>query len=106
MITMTPKDVVERFRRAKDARSTWESHWQFSCWNRGDPNRAKVLSVTERNKTFASCLRIARRAVIGSLPDMTCGSTHYHTLAVRPTWAKGRAARKVVGRHLFYNNVE
>lgn len=42
MITMTPKDVVERFRRAKDARSTWESHWQ-ECYDYCLPQRGNLI---------------------------------------------------------------
>lgn len=28
MTALTPKDVVQRFQRAKDRRATWETHWQ------------------------------------------------------------------------------
>lgn len=106
MTALTPKDVVQRFQRAKDRRATWETHWQFSCWNEGDPNRKTIEAVTTDDKVFASCVRIACRAVAGSLADPTGGATHYHTAAVYPPWARGRAPTAVIGAHLFYANVE
>lgn len=79
---------------------------QFSCWNEDDPNRAKLEAVRPGNKIFDACLRIARRAVAGTLDDPTLGSTHYHTAEVRPAWARRRAPAVVIGHHLFYNDVE
>ena len=29
MTELTPKEVVDRFTRAKERRSVWESHWQY-----------------------------------------------------------------------------
>ena len=52
--------------------------YQFSCWNRSDPNFQKLQKVDQNNLYFASALRVARRAVIGALEDPTYGATHYH----------------------------
>lgn len=43
--------------------------YQFSCWNRSDPNFQKLQAIDDKNLYFASALRIARRAVAGVLPD-------------------------------------
>lgn len=80
--------------------------WQFSCWNRNDPNRPRVLAVTPKNRAFASCLRIARRAVRGGLEDFTFGATHYHTTQAHPPWAWNRSPCLELGGHLFYNTIE
>lgn len=80
--------------------------WQFSCWNPADPNRAKLLAVTVADPVFATCLRVARRAVAGLLPDPTGGATHYHHDTIHPAWAEGRAPSAEIGRHLFYTDVE
>lgn len=79
--------------------------WQFSCWNVGDPNRAKLLAVDSTDPVFALALRIARRAAAGGLPDPTAGATHYHARGVRPEWAAGRQPMAEIGRHLFYADV-
>ncbi|OJX79898.1 cell wall hydrolase [Magnetospirillum sp. 64-120] len=80
--------------------------WQFSCWNQGDPNRAKLERVTEQDRMFRVCLRVARRAAAGVLDDPTGGATHYHTSQVAPPWARGRTPSAIIGNHLFYNDVE
>lgn len=79
---------------------------QFPCWDEGSRNRQKIQSVTKENRVFASCLRIARRAVAGTLEDITFGSTHYHAKSVNPPWSCRRGARVEIGKFLFYNNVE
>lgn len=108
--------IVNRVRhaQARGGRYWWgtsieqvcQKPWQFSCWNEGDPNRAKLLAVTERDRSFRICLRVARRAVAGVLDDPTRGATHYHTRAVLPPWARSRSPSAEIGNHLFYNDVE
>lgn len=76
--------------------------YQFSCWNRSDPNFRKLQAVDERDLYFATALRIARRAVIGALEDITSGATHYHARSVSPYWAKKETPGAVIGAHIFY----
>ncbi len=110
MTDITPKGVIERYRHAKERRGQWESHWQFSCWNEGDPNRAKIEAVGQgtdkNNRNFQSCLRIARRALAGTLKDPTGGATHYHEKSATPPWARDRKPSAEIGNHRFYNDVE
>lgn len=103
--------VLNRVAVAKGRRNFWwgwtvetvcRKPWQFSCWNANDPNRAKLLAVQAGDLGFDTCLRIARRALAGVLADPTRGATHYHTRAVEPSWAKGRAPTVEIGNHLFY----
>ena len=101
-----PADIIARHRKARDKRAEWEGMWRFSCWNPDDPNRAKIERAGEQDREFASCVRIARRAVMGALADPTRGATHYHALGVNPPWAAGRAPSVVIGQHRFYNDVE
>lgn len=87
-------------------REVCRKRWQFSCWNEGDPSRPKLLAVDGDDREFALCLRIARRAVRGTLEDRTGGATHYHARHVHPAWAAGRVPSAEIGHHLFYNDVE
>lgn len=80
--------------------------YQFSAWNKNDPSYQRLTTVTDKNIHFATALRIARRAVIGALPDCTNGATHYHADYVSPYWARGEAPVKTIGRHIFYKLVE
>jgi len=77
--------------------------YQFSCWNRSDPSYKKLIAVDDSNLYFATCLRIARRAVLGELDDHTGGATHYHADYVAPYWAKGQTPTITIGRHIFYD---
>lgn len=75
---------------------------QFSCWNKDDPNRQVLNSDLSADPIFDVCKRIAVRAIKGLLPDMTKGSTHYHTLSVHPKWASALVPNAQIGNHLFY----
>lgn len=76
--------------------------YQFSCWNKNDPNFAKLQVVNVSNKEFAICLRIARRAIHGVLKDVTGGATHYHTKTIQPKWAMNATTIADIGHHVFY----
>lgn len=95
-----------RYRRARERRAVWEGHWAFSCWNEGDPNRAKLEAVDAREPAFALCLDIAAAALAGRLADPTGGATHYHAAGVSPWWARGHSPCARIGRHVFYRGVD
>lgn len=78
---------------------------QFSCWNIGDPNRAKMIAVTLNDAAFRVAYEIAQNAASGKLTDITNGSDHYHTAAISPTWSSGQVPTKIIGTHKFYNTV-
>lgn len=80
--------------------------YQFSCWNRSDPNFKKLQVVDEKDLYFSTAMRIARRALIGVLPDMTKGATHYHADGVLPFWARGETPSVKIGNHIFYRIAE
>ncbi|WP_257386328.1 cell wall hydrolase [Tahibacter caeni] len=87
---------------------------QFSCWNAGDPNLAKLKAVTDADTAFRECLDIAAAAVGGKLSpdpadpnrpkDPTKGGNHYHTVGLQPLphWAEGKTPTATIGRHVFY----
>ncbi|MAQ71803.1 MAG: hydrolase [Alphaproteobacteria bacterium] len=80
--------------------------YQFSCWNKSDPQYSRLLALTEEDKYFVTCKRIARRAVEGQVEDVTQGATHYHADYVSPAWADPRKNTVTIGRHIFYKLVE
>lgn len=107
--------VLNRVKVAQTRRGYWwgsdiisvcQKPYQFSCWNRTDPNYQKLIAVTQDNIHFMTCLRIARRAVAGVLTDNTLGATHYHADYVSPYWAKGQAPLITIGRHIFYKLID
>lgn len=103
--------VINRLRHAQKRGGFWWGHtivdictkpYQFSCWNENDPNYKKLIAVGSDDAQFAVCLRIARRAVVGTLPDNTGGADHYHADTIMPSWARDRAPIAVIGNHIFY----
>ncbi|MBL4589088.1 MAG: cell wall hydrolase [Alphaproteobacteria bacterium] len=89
--------------------------YQFSCWNKSDPQYRRVISdpqyrrvisVTEKDVYFATCMRVARRALWALIDDPTNGATHYHGDYVNPVWADINKKTKIIGRHIFYKLVE
>ena len=80
---------------------------QFSCWLPGDPNRAKLLAVTDRDAVFRECLVIAERAVRGEVGTLAKGATHYYRAGTpTPAWARGKRPCVTIGNHKFYNTIE
>lgn len=65
--------------------------WQFSCFNKADPNRDKIDKlVASGGKSislgeWAVCWRAAVEALAGQTADNTGGATHY---CVRKLWAR------------------
>jgi len=80
--------------------------YQFSCWNKSDPQYRRVISVTEKDVHFSTCVRVARRALLALIDDPTNGATHYHADYVNPVWADINKKTEIVGRHIFYKLVE
>lgn len=79
--------------------------WQFSCWNKSDPNRAILTGIdVESNAPAIRSCRNAVDAVLGGEPDFTNGADHYHAdYIAQPDWARGQKVVATVGRHKFYN---
>lgn len=72
--------------------------YQFSCWNRDDPNYRKVLNADARDNSFAKAIDIARVC----LADPTGGATHYHAANIYPYWARNQQPTATIGKHIFY----
>ncbi len=103
--------ILNRAEIARDKGRYWwgnniiqicQKPYQFSCWNRSDPNFKKLLNVDTKDLYFATAQKISRRAVIGVLDDITKGATHYHAAGMTPFWVKGEKPCAVIGRHIFY----
>lgn len=99
--------ILNRLQVSKEKGKFWwgnslieicQKPYQFSCWNRDDPNYRKVLNVDRRDKIFAKAYDIARCC----LPDPTNGATHYHARGIYPFWSRHQKPTAIIGHHIFY----
>jgi len=98
---------------AHGGRHWWGFDWltvcrakaQFSCWNPGDPNRAKLLAVDDGDAAFRLAEQVAADAIAGRITDPTFGATSYKVAATPWPYAWGHFRQPLVeiGRHAFYN---
>ena len=82
--------------------------YQFSCWNRNDPNFAYLSGAKPIPFRELAQARIAADQVIdGKVPDPTGGATHYYatTMPKAPTWVKGATLTLKLGHHVFFKDV-
>ncbi len=84
---------------------------QFSVWNRGDPNRRRVIDLVRDPSSvaidpeWAVADRVAREVLSGQSIDPTNGALFYHTRGVRPRWSRLGEGRQILGQHIFYSDV-
>lgn len=86
-----------------DAVSVCHAPWQFSCWNRGDPNRPRLEALAADDPKLRPARLVADAALDGTAGDPTGGADHYHARGTRPAWARGRRPLVSIGRHHFHH---
>lgn len=87
----------------RDVAGVCQAYAQFSCWDATDPNRAKLLTVTDADPQFREALVLAGCLIADHLPDLTGRADHYYDRrGATPYWAKGAFYRCTIGNHAFY----
>lgn len=104
--------VIDNRRRSGShgtyATETVSEAWQFSCWNKGDPNYTAMQGVdslrpgSEDQLMWLAAKRVAEEILAGRSADPTGGALFYHTAAVSPRWSAGLIPDRVIGGHLFF----
>ncbi len=82
--------------------------YQFSCWNKSDPNFAYLSGAKKIPFRELAQARIAADQVVdGKVSDPTGGATHYYatTMPKPPTWVKGAKQTLALGHHAFFKDV-
>jgi len=106
--------VIDNRRRAgthgRYATETVSAAWQFSAWNRNDPNYPAMMNIhtlspdSEDHRMWLAAKRVAAEILSGRSADPTGGALFYHTAAVSPRWSAGLAPIRVIGGHLFFRS--
>lgn len=90
------------------ATETVSEAWQFSAWNKNDPNYSAMMNIdklgpdSEDQLMWLTARRVAEEILSGASEDPTGGALFYHTAAVSPRWSSGLAPIRVIGGHLFF----
>lgn len=82
--------------------------YQFSCWNKTDPNYQFLIGLKQIPLRELAQVRIAADQVIdGKVPDLTGGATHYYAIAMKtpPVWAAKAKQTLKLGGHAFFKDV-
>jgi N-acetylmuramoyl-L-alanine amidase len=84
--------------------------WQFSCWNVGDPNLARLIEMPTSSLAYVRLGAVVDRAWLA--PDTVRGARHYYAPkgmadGKPPRWALHPQARQVarIGGHIFFADV-
>ena len=82
--------------------------YQFSCWNKNDPNFAYLSGAKPIPfREFAQVQIAADQVMAGKVADPTGGATHYYatTMPRPPMWIKGATQTLSLGHHVFFKSV-
>jgi spore germination cell wall hydrolase CwlJ-like protein len=87
----------------KTIAQTCQKPWQFSCWNKNDPNAQKIANLSY--PTYSKYFPVIEEALQA---DITNGATHYYAPAIvkEPEWAKGKKPCFECGHHKFYKDID
>jgi spore germination cell wall hydrolase CwlJ-like protein len=88
---------------AKSIHEVCLSPYQFSCWNKTDPNYEKIANkINDSCVVFNKCLEVAKNVLSRKWPDLTDGCDHYHAKNIKPYWAVYLQPKRTFGSHCFY----
>ncbi len=80
--------------------------WQFSCWNKKDPNSAKLNSMSANDPDLRSAMDAARRVLTRQVQNPIGNATHYYADSIpEPSWAAAGTLVKKIGRHRFFADI-
>jgi len=75
--------------------------WQFSCWNKNDPNRKKLPTLLKTHQHAAYAKMLA--ANINNLQRNYVGNAdHYCHVNTHNKWTRKGKIIKVIGKHKFF----
>lgn len=81
--------------------------YQFSCWNKNDPNFAYLSGAKPIPfREFAQAQIAADQVIDGKVPDPTSGATHYYATSIKaPGWSVKAKQTLKLGGHVFFKDV-
>ena len=74
--------------------------WQFSCWNKNDPQRPHLRKLL-RHELAPYAMKLAKNIDNLDLKFVQYAN-HYHIKRVKPYWSKGKRPVATIGNHVFF----
>ena len=99
--------VAEVMKRRNSDGQLWNdilAPYQFSCWNRNDPNLPLIQKADIKDKTFQTCVEVAHAVIAGTVQDSSNGATHYYafnSMSKPPYWAADMDVVAQIENHRF-----
>ncbi len=81
---------------------------QFSCWNKGDPNRERMRVLPKLSddhpdwKAWVMATRLAGRLLANAITDNVHGATYYCAKSIVPYWVGDMTELCIKAGHIFY----
>ena len=81
--------------------------WQFSCWNKEDPNLSKLRQLDFSDPNYARAYAVAADVLTTSTQcDPTKGANHYLARWLHnsspPRWVRSGEKTDTIGEHVFF----
>jgi len=78
--------------------------YQFSCWNKSDPNALKIEQLCQSDDTYQAIGVLVDHCAAGIEPDPTCGADHYKVTGTPASWDESTAGKTavIIGHHSFW----
>ena len=77
--------------------------WQFSCWNKNDPNRAKLPTLLQTHPMRHYAIALAQNLNKLDRRYVSYADHYFNPTGIRtPDHLRGKKVVRSVGRHLFY----
>jgi len=86
----------------------YQKPYQFSCWNKNDPNYAYLSGAKSIPfREFAQAQIAVDKVLAGKVPDPAGGATHYYatTMPKPPAWILGAKQTLKLGNHVFFKGI-
>lgn len=103
-VAQTIENRVQDFRWPQTYREVILQPWQFSSFNKNDPNTRLFPPTSEADsgrEAWNQCWEVAGK-VLDDYADVTDGCNHYYATYIgTPKWAKGVEPTRVIGKHVF-----
>lgn len=81
--------------------------WQFSCMRSiwmPNPDYTQIIRRAQRDRTYASALKLVLVMEKRLLQDNTNGATFYHTTNITPYWSSHFKHEVTIRNHIFYSD--